>query len=55
MLKNILKLEGVNKLEKDAQAHLNGGFWGRRCRVILCDSDDSCGDGCSCVDYVCQS
>jgi len=59
MLKNILKLKGVEELKKEDQKNLNGGNWGRRCRAILCAGDDGgdggCGDGCRCVGYICQS
>jgi len=57
MLKNILKLEGVETLDKKEQKVLNGGHWRRRCIAILCAGGDfdECGNGCNCVDHICQS
>ncbi|NAS32421.1 hypothetical protein GTQ40_15660 [Flavobacteriaceae bacterium R38] len=54
MLKDILKLKGVAKLEKKEQTNVNGGFFGG-CQVALCLGDEDCGGFCQCIGNICQS
>ncbi len=70
MLKNILTLKGVQKLEKSKQVFINGGvsggcesnsdcFMGRichndRCIRPECYSDSDCPPGFLCWDYECH-
>jgi hypothetical protein len=52
MLKNILKLEGAQKLSKNEQKSINGGYVAKTCES-QCQSTSSCSSGALCQFTLC--
>ena len=53
MLKNILKLEGAQKLTKNEQKSINGGAVAY-CQRSQCDTDAACSGGAYCEKKLCK-